>query len=240
MIARHFPLLALLVLAAYGCNSPQGPPMHEIAAEINATLAPVDDVIVAGDSLEVRILNFDSENVARPADYSQEFLVPVDGLIQVPGVGDIRAAGRSADQVAAEIRESWVPDFVPAVAVSFESQVGRSYHVLGAVRRPGEFTVEPDGRVTLVEAFARAGGVNYLDSYLGNVLIVRWDFERQRQVSWVVDARTEWWGEDSAILLQPNDVIFVPDTTVAKVNKWIDRYIVRMIPFPRFIVPAGV
>ena len=239
MIARHFPLLALLVLAAYGCNSPQGPPMHEIAAEINSTLAPVDDVIVAGDSLNVRILNFDT-SVERPADYSQDFLVPVDGVIQVPRVGPIRVAGRSADQVAGAITESWVDGYVPAVAVSYESQTGRTFHVLGAVRRPGEFSVEPDGRVTLVEAFARAGGVNYLDSYLGNVLLVRWDFERQRQVSWVIDARTEWWGENSAILLQPNDVIFIPDTTVAKVNKWIDRYIVRMIPFPRFIVPAGV
>lgn len=234
---QRLSILAILATAA-GCNSPQGPPVHEIAAEINATLAPIDETIVPGDVLDIQVVNF--TEIERP-DLSQQLTVPLDGRIQLPGIGVIRAAGRAPAEVAEVLAEAYAPSFgnvAPGVSVGFVSQAPRSFHVLGAVKNSGEFPLEADGRVTLTEAFARAGGVTYLASYLGNVLIVRWDAERQRQVSWVVDARTKWWDRGQTILLQPNDLVWVPDTTIAKVNAWIERYIIRNIPFPRFIVPA--
>lgn len=237
MIQRILIPAFLAVTAA--CHSPQGPPIHEIAAEINATLAPIEETIVPGDVLDITVVNF--TEIERP-DLSQQVTVPLDGRIQLPGVGVIRAAGRAPAEVGEVLAEAYAPSFggvAPGVSVGFVTQATRTFHVLGAVKRSGEYPLEADGRVTLIEAFARAGGVTYLSSYLGNVLIVRWDSERQRQVSWVVDARAKWWDRGQTILLQPNDLVWVPDTTISKVNTWIDRYIVRNIPFPRFIVPAG-
>lgn len=234
---HRLSILGILVVAV-GCNSPQGPPIHEIAAEINATLAPIEEAIVPGDVLTITVVNLTEIEVP---DLSQELTVPLDGRIQLPGIGVIRAAGRPPAEVGEVLAQAYAPTFggiAPGVSVGFVSQAGRSYHILGQVKASGEYPIEADGRVTLVEAFARAGGVGYLTSYLGNVLIVRWDPERQRQVSWVVDARTRWWDRGETILLQPNDIVWVPETTILKVNTWIDRYIVRNIPFPRFIVPA--
>jgi hypothetical protein len=39
------------------------------------------------------------------------------------------------------------------------------------------------------------------------------------------------------ILLQANDLIFVPNTPIDDVNIWIDQYIRLMIPFP-YLIPT--
>ena len=239
MIARVLAaLLALLPSAA--CNSPQGPPIPKIAAEINATLVGTEEVIGPGDLLDVSFVNFTELTLPDPS--YEDIVVPRDGRVQFPGLGVVRVAGRTPSQVVEILIEGYKPLMggnAPSVSVVYSEQAQRTFHVLGAVRRPGEFPIDPDGRVTLVEAFARAGGVTYLASYMGNVLLVRWDGASQRQVAWVIDARDKWWGEPETILLQANDVVFVPDTTIAKVNTWMERYIIRMIPFPRFFIPVA-
>jgi predicted component of type VI protein secretion system len=42
--------------------------------------------------------------------------------------------------------------------------------------------------------------------------------------------------EDQLISLQPRDVVYVPPTTITKVNNWMEQYVNRMIPRP----PVGV
>lgn len=233
------PLFVGLLLSA--CNSPQGRPIHRIASEINATLAPIDESIVPGDTLEVTFTDFAAVKGSERPNPSGSFYVPLDGRVQLPGIGVLRVAGRSPAQLAELITEAYRPVYgtlPPAVSVSFQEQAPRTYHVIGAVKS-GEYPLDADGRVTLVEALARAGGPTYLVSYMGNVLLVRWDATRQKQVSWVIDARPKWWGEEDTILLQPDDLVFVPQTTIANINDWMERYIIRMIPFPRFFVPAA-
>lgn len=235
----HRFLTVLLLGLAAACNSPQGPPMHRIAPEVNATLGASQEVVVPGDTLEVRFVNFDAELPWPEPTF--RVLVPADGRVELPGSESFHAAGSTPDRIGESLSEvySEVLGGEPAISVNFVSRAPRTFHVVGAVRRPGEYPIEEGRRVNVVEAFARAGGVTYLASYLGSTVLVRWDAERQQQVSWVVDARPKWWDEPDTILLQANDVLFVPDTTVAKVNAWLERYIIRMIPFPRFIVPAA-
>ena len=237
MIQRSLPALALLT--TLGCNTPQGRPLHEMASEINATLAEVSEVVVPGDVLQIQVANLGSTEAP---DLSQELIVPFDGRINLPGVGAVRAAGRTPSQLTELVSDAYTSILggaEPLLAVSIRQQAPRSLHVIGAVDEPGEYPIEPDGRVTLVEALARAGGVRWLVSYMGSTVLIRWDPETQSQKSWVIDARAKWWAEPDTVFLQPNDVLYVPTTNVVRVNTWIDRYIVRMIPFPRFIVPAG-
>jgi polysaccharide biosynthesis/export protein PslD len=239
MLSRPVVLLSTLTLfLAAACASPQGEPLHVMAEEINVTLSEASEtVVVPGDVLGVRTVSLAAFETR---DLDVQVPVQPDGKVVLPGVGAVHVAGRTPAQLTELMRESLSDDLAVGskVAVTIAVPAMRTVHIIGAVGKPGVLPVPPDRHMTLVEAFAEAGGVGAYASYLGNTMIVRWDEANQRQVSWVVDARARWWGEDQTILLQPNDVVYVPDTPVARVNAWLDRYIIRNIPFPRTILPG--
>lgn len=235
-LAKLVPVVALGLSAS--CASPEGPPMPVIAEEINSFFTEeAKTVIVPGDTLTLQALSlFAIEQ--RELDI-QVFVQP-DGSVVLPGLGPVDVAGRTPAQLTEQLKEALADDLAGGskVAVNISIRAPRTFHVIGTVKAPGEYPLPTDGHMTLVEAFAEAGGVGHYTAYLGNTLLVRWDHTQQRQVSWVIDARERWWGEAETIFLQPNDIIYVPDTPVVRVNSWIDHFIIRNIPFPRIFIPG--
>ena len=222
--------LAALLAA---CATPQGPPVHELAAEINQfASAKSGDVIGPGDLLSFQFSAV--EELGQP-DLSQQIPVQHDGTISLAGIGIVVVAGKTPAQLSAELERHYAelvgPDQI--FGVSIAEQAPRIIHVLGSVEEPGAIILPPSGRLTLVQAFAEAGGVQPQTSYLANTHLVRWDQEAQAQVSWIIDARHKWWGEAQTVYLVAGDILYVPNTPVVEVNTFIDLYIRRMIPFPR-------
>lgn len=212
--------------------------MPVIAEEINATRsAAAETVIVPGDTLSIRAISF--IQLAQP-ELSFELVVGEDGRVVVPGMGTAQVSGHTPAQVTKSLSEALKNDIAGHLVVNIAQPAPRTIHVTGSVGKGGEITLPPDGHMTLVEAFAAAGGVSApYASYLGNTLLVRWDEDSQTQQSWVIDARHKWWGSPNTIFLQANDIVLVPPTPVVRVNAWIDHFIIRNIPFPRFIVPGA-
>jgi polysaccharide export outer membrane protein len=85
--------------------------------------------------------------------------VPIrpDGMISFPLIGDVQAAGRSVDELTAEI-STRLARFViePRVSVIVTQLNSVNYTVNGEVTKPGVFPLVTDVRLT--EAIARAGG----------------------------------------------------------------------------------
>lgn len=213
--------------------------MHEIAPEVNATArVEARDVIVPGDMLAINFAAY--EELGQP-DLAQNLPVQKDGTVSIMGVGAVQAAGQTPEQLTRSLVDAYrqLMGSQPIMAVAIAQPAPRGVHVLGAVKRPGRLELTPDRRLTLVEALAEVGGTAWGSSYLANTLLVRWDHQEQRQVAWKIDAREKWWGEQEAIFLQPNDLIYIPDTPVVKVATVIDLYIAEMIPFPSTLVTAG-
>ena len=235
-LARSLP--ALLLGLAASCATPKGTPMHSQAPEINATLSgDAATVVVPGDQLGLQALSLIA---LEQREIDVQVLVQPDGSVVLPGLGAVDVAGRTPAQLTEQFRKSLAGDLASGsrVAVNITAAAPRTVHVIGAVRKSGELTLPVDGHMTVVEAIAQCGGVGHYSAYLGNTMLIRWDPAEQRQVSWVIDARKRWWGEPETILLQPNDILYVPDTPVVRVNGWIDHFIIRNIPFPRFILPG--
>jgi len=85
-------------------------------------------------------------------------LVRPDGFISFPLVGEIMAAGRTADQVRDDVRQrlqKYIPDAV--VTVSVVHVASYRVYVLGRVNKPGDFAVGRD--VDILQALALAGGL---------------------------------------------------------------------------------
>lgn len=100
------------------------------------------------------------ESAARTGNFvpipSQQ--VESNGTITVPYAGQIRAAGRTAQQVSKEISEKLRQRAVePQVVVSIGEKRSGSIAVLGDVNTPTRVTIDPGG-LRVLDAIARAGG----------------------------------------------------------------------------------
>jgi protein involved in polysaccharide export with SLBB domain len=120
--------------------------------------------------------------------------------------------------------------------VVVKERAARKVYVMGEVDKPGEFELDPDRRLTLLDAVARAGGPLKASAYLAHTLLVRWSASTGKQLTWTIDAREQHWAGKEPVYLQPYDLVWIPNTPVDDVAIWVDNYIRRMIPFP-YLIP---
>ena len=220
-----------LVLVGAGCAGP-GRPMQEVTAEINASRVESGIVLGPGDVLSVRFPEL--------SDWDHETTVRPDGKASFLLLDDMRVAGLTVDVLDRFLTEAYRPHRQSlTLTVIVISRVARSVTVLGEVRRPGAVELDLNGHLTLVEALARAGGYIKETALIKRLLLVRWDAQQNRQLAWEIDARPDEWTGEVPILLQPYDMIFVPNTPVDDVGIFVDQYIRRMIPFPQ-VLPSVI
>ena len=117
-----------------------------------ASASPRASAYVIGpeDGLEISVWKDDT--------LKSQSLVRPDGGISFPLVGEVMAAGKTADQLRDELKrrlEKYVPDAVVTVAVVHVASY--RIYVLGRVNKPGDFAVGRD--VDVLQALTLAGGL---------------------------------------------------------------------------------
>jgi polysaccharide export outer membrane protein len=92
-------------------------------------------------------------------DLTKTTKVSPDGLVNFPLIGNVRAAGRTVDEVSAEIQERLARDFLvePHVTVSVWEYLSQWVNVIGEVAKPGRYYMT--GPTTLIDAVSQAGGL---------------------------------------------------------------------------------
>jgi len=96
-------------------------------------------------------------SVWKEPELSAEVFVRLDGMITVPLAGDVKAAGKTTDQIATEVRTRLRAFLeVPQVTVTVSQAVSARFYVLGEVTTSGAFPLT--GRITILQALALAGG----------------------------------------------------------------------------------
>jgi polysaccharide export outer membrane protein len=144
----------------------------------------------------------------REPDISGDVVVRPDGVVSLPLINDVVAAGLTPEQLRAKILESAVKFLTdPNVNVSVKQINSRKVYITGMVNKIGAFTLTAP--TTVLQLISMAGGLqDYADKE--NISIVR--MEKGKQVSYrfnykdVVKRRNL----EQNIQLQPGDVIVVP------------------------------
>ncbi len=148
-------------------------------------------------------------SVWREPELTTEVLVRPDGKINFPLVGDVDAAGRTPEEVQAEIVErldQFIPDAVATVAILRVE--GNKIYVLGKVLRPGEFVATR--QVDVVQALAMAGGLNQFAAP-NKIKVLRRDASgRQRAINFRYADVEDGRNLQTNIVLQSGDVVIVP------------------------------
>lgn len=140
ILAWVLPLI-VISLVAVGCSS--------IIQERDYD-APSGFMLGPEDVLEIAVW--------KNADLSRTTAIRPDGLISMPIIGDVQAAGLTADGLAHRIAER-LKQFVagnPAVSVSVKELNSYSIFVLGEVTKPGKYQAK--SYVTLLQAISMGGG----------------------------------------------------------------------------------
>ncbi|MCF7838617.1 MAG: polysaccharide export protein [Candidatus Marinimicrobia bacterium] len=91
-----------------------------------------------------------------PREQTIETVVDDRGMVQIPLLGSIRAAGRTASELEREIREQYISGAFYRDLTVTVLQPSRFYFIQGEIRQPGRFPLVSG--VTILQAVAAAGG----------------------------------------------------------------------------------
>jgi polysaccharide export outer membrane protein len=163
-------------------------------------------------------------------DLNEEVVVRPDGRISLQLIPEVVAVGRSPIELGNELRRLYSTELDrPAITVLVRTFSAQRIYVDGEVEKPGELALI--GPVTVLQAIARGGGAKP-SARLKEVIVIRRGLDGEPTVL-PVNLNHARNGTDPSqdIALMPYDVIFVPRTQIANVNKWIDQYLRQNIPF---------
>ena len=168
--------------------------------------APAGFLLGPEDELEI--------SVWKNLDLSRTTAIRPDGLISMPLIGDIQAAGLTADALAQRITERLKQYFAttPAVSVIVKTTNSYSVYVLGEVVKPGKFQLK--SYVTVLQAISMAGGfTNFASKNKLRIVRVIDDVDHKRKevhIPMRYDDLVSGRGEPGNIVLVSGDTVVVP------------------------------
>jgi polysaccharide export outer membrane protein len=186
------------------------PPLFCSAQDKLAASRPVAQATVAPsitDSYVIGASDVITVTVFKEPTLSSSLLVRTDGMISLPLLGDVKAAGKTplqlADEIAAQLKK-YVQD--PNVTVILTQMNSKRVFLIGEIGKTGP--IEITSGMTVLEAIATAGG---LGAYANTkkIYILRVVNGKQQKIP--VQYKQALKGDLTRnLLLNPGDTIVVP------------------------------
>ena len=174
--------------------------------------------LMAGDDLNVVVY--------RNSDLSTQASIRPDGFISLPIIDDVKAAGLTVSELDEKITDLYAPRFIdPEVTVIVMNVREPVSYVFGEVGRPAPVSLR-DGR-TAAQAIAMAGGMTR-SAAKGSVALIRLN-DKGKLVAYRIGGKKE--GQPSYfttlhnIALQPDDLIFVPESKRSQFVRFVNEMI---------------
>ena len=156
-------------------------------------------------------------------DLSTICRVDSKGTVNLPLVGEIRVSGQTLSQAERTIESAYKDGrFLrkPQVTLAVEAYAPREVSIQGQVKNPGRYPLPVETSMNVLDLVTRAGG--FTDTALGTgVRITRIlpdgttkviTLDVESLIKGKSDAKTT--GENSALLLEPDDIVYVPERII--------------------------
>ncbi|EAU67344.1 AceH [Stigmatella aurantiaca DW4/3-1] len=146
--------------------------------------------------------------VFQEPDHSGIWRVSPEGTIDYPLCGKVTLEGRTSSTAADVLRECLARYLRnPQVAVLIREYNSKKIFVFGEVQKPGTFPY--DGEMTIIQAITLAGGFTKLAAKNSTNVTRRVDGQERKIRVPVEDIGV---GREKNFLLQPGDIIFIPES----------------------------
>lgn len=194
-------LALVLMILVSGCQTAPEPHPADFGTIHPPATKPDVLVLHEGDVVRVTFpgataLNGPSQTIRR------------DGIISIPPLGEIKAAGLTTKELEKAILDTYGSQIqTKEVNVTLESS-GFSVYVTGLVLRPGKITAERP--LTALEALMEAGGPDYTKANLKKVTVIR--VENGHTERHVLNLKLVLEGQSTEqFKLKPADIVYVPE-----------------------------
>lgn len=173
-----------------------------------------------GDSVEIKFFYTPELNEIQT--------IRPEGKISLQMVGEVTAAGKTP----AQLREALINLYSkqlqnPEISVAVKTFYNRRVYVGGQVMRPG--VIAMPGRLTALEAVMEAGGLDFREADVHNIVVIR--HSTDKRYGYLLDIDPALNGKETVpFFLEPQDIVFVPRTKIAKLNQWLDQHVNKIIP----------
>jgi polysaccharide export outer membrane protein len=163
-----------------------------------ASAPPSGYVLGPGDAVDIVVFG--------QADLSQTVAIKPDGMIALPLVGEVKAAGRTTAQLEQDLVKVYLKYLkAPAISVKVSQFRTSRIYVLGQVARPGQYELKPSAGI--LELLAAAGGPTTRADLAKAVLIRGKTETAQLDLLGAIKQ-----SKDPSVALEPDDVLYLPET----------------------------
>ncbi|HEX8322543.1 MAG TPA: polysaccharide biosynthesis/export family protein [Tepidisphaeraceae bacterium] len=224
MNVKHIALAAVAALALTACDvTPKARPAAEAPVLAPATRP---STLRAGDKIDLKFFYAPELNDSQT--------VSPDGQITLQLIGDVQAAGRTPNELAEVLKTAYSNQLkYPNVTVILRESYQRKVYVAGEVQKPGLLDMPAD--MSVLQAVLASGGFNTTTAQTKQVLIIRQVGDKR--VGYELNVEDALLGgEHASFMLQAQDIVYVPRTTITNVNNFVDQYISKIIPQTGFIL----
>ena len=156
-------------------------------------------------------------------EFNQEVMVQPDGYVQLKGLpADVHAQGLTVVQFTDELQKQYSKILHDPVINIVLKDFDKPYFIAGGlVGKPGKYDLR--GTTTASQAIAIAGG--YADGAKNSQVVLFRRYSDEWMETKVLDLKTVSKGKNlnEDTVLQPGDMLFVPKSTFAKIEKFLPR-----------------
>lgn len=192
---------------AQGSNHAGAPVSADPPADVSAKPQPAADLGTSADTYVIGPSDVITVTVWKEPTLSGSILVRPDGMISLPLLGDVTAAGATPPELAGQLTtkfKKYIQD--PNVSVVVTQINSKKIYLLGEVVKKGPVEMTPG--MTLLEAIASAGGLtDYANSR--KIYILREEGGKHQKIP-VQYKRALKGNAASNVVLMSGDTIVVP------------------------------
>jgi protein involved in polysaccharide export with SLBB domain len=161
------------------------------------------------------------------AELDETVTIRPDGRISLLLLNDIVAAGLTTKELTDVLTKRYAEFFrEPQVTIIVKTFAASKVYVGGEVGQPAQLALVGD--LTVVGAVLQAGGFKS-SARLDTVVLLRNDGQNQPIVR-TINVKDVIHKGKPDILLQPFDVVYVPESRIRRVDRFVDEYIRQLIP----------
>jgi len=217
-----FIVIAAAITMLLGCASRQTPIKSKAHEFPNTTRQQSPYLLQPGDQLEIKFFY--------NPELNETITVRPDGKISLQLVDDLQAAGLKPSQLDGLLTHKYSRELKkPMITVIVRSFTSQRIYVGGEVIRQG--LIDLTAGMTPLQAVLNAGGFRET-AKPKSAIVIRKGLDN-RPVPIKMNLNDAMYGKSGSadFLLQPQDIVYVPKSTIAKLNKFVDQYIEGLLMF---------
>ena len=152
-----------------------------------------------------------------------------DGYVSFPVISDVLAGGKTLPEVKEIVSKQYQAQ-IDNLTITLILKVMKAnlVYIMGEVLRPNSYLI--DGSITVSQLVSRAGGAK--DTAEKTTILVISRDKKRRPWGRLVDLEKVLYRGDLSqdLVLQQYDIVYVPKSTIARRNLFVQQYIQNMIP----------